>query len=540
MLLMLLGGAWQAAAQHEHGSDPLAMPAAKSPLAGGGNYHFPITTRNPEAQKFFNQGIAQLYGFNHDEAFRLFKRAAELDPAAVMPVWGMALTLGSHINNGPDAARESAAYKTISKARALTAGAPEHERAYVEALAARYSSDLKADTAQLARDYSEAMGILHARYPDDPDAATLYAEALMNLNPWKYWDREGKPLGETARFVAVLEGVLRRWPEHPGANHYYIHAVEASKQPERALPSAQRLGSLVPGAGHLVHMPGHIFARTGDWELAARANEAAVRADRAYLKGRPQEGLYPLMYHPHNIHFLAYARASQGRCQAAAKATSELRQQVLPGLDAMAMIQAFLTYDWLVPLWCPSLPLPEAKPAEKYPLLRAMHHYAAGVRAAWAGQASAARRELDAFRRVAPQVPPDMIYEVDYTAAYLRVAEKSLEAWIATASSDAAGAVRLWREALAAYDELRYDEPPLWYYNVRQSLGAALLRAGEYSEAEKTLREGLAANPRDGRMLFLLWKSMAAQGKTRAAALAESDYRAAWAGADLTLDAGKL
>lgn len=528
------------AAQHNHGADPLSMPSAKALLTGAGNYHFAITTKSPEAQKFFNQGIAQLYGFNHDEAFRLFKRAAELDPAAAMPVWGMALTLGSHINNGPDPAREAAAFQTITKARSLAANAPPHERAYVEALTARYSADPKADTAQLAKNYVAAMAKLHERYPDDPDAATLYAEALMNLNPWKYWDKQGNPLGETARFVAVFESVLQRWPDHPGANHYYIHAVEASKSPERALPSAQRLATLVPGAGHLVHMPSHIYARTGDWELAAKSNEAAVRADRVYLKGRPQEGLYPLMYHPHNLHFLVYARASQGRCQAAARATVELRQQVLPGLDAMPMIQTFLTYDSLVPLWCPSLPAPATAPSEKYPLMRAMHHYASGVRAAWDGKTDAALRELEAFRKFAPLVPPDMIYEAAYTAAHLRVAEKSLEAWIATASGKPQDAVGRWREAVTAYDELRYDEPPLWYYPVRQSLAAALLRDGAAAQAEMVLREALSANPRDPRLLFLLWKSLAAQSKTREAALAETQYRAAWAGADLTLDIARL
>jgi tetratricopeptide (TPR) repeat protein len=471
-----------------------------------------------------------IYGFNHDEAQRLFARAAELDPQSPMPHWGMALSLGSHINNEPEAVREQRAWEAIARARSLAAGAPPHEQRYVAALAARYSPDPKADRKQLARNYAAAMAALHRDFPDDPDAATLYAESLMNLNPWKYWDADGNPLEGTATFVAVLETVLRRWPAHPGANHYYIHAVEASSNPERALAAAQRLGQLVPAAGHLVHMPSHIYARLGDWEPAASANAAAVAVDRAYLNGKPAAGLYPLMYYPHNIHFLLYAQAAQGRCPDAEKTGRDLIAQVTPGLESMPMLQGFVAYVYQLSVWCPSVALP-VPPQAKYPLASVAYHYAKGIRAAWTKDTPAARSALAALRAAAAGVAPETIYEPAFTAAYLQVATASLEARIADAAGDPAAAAAHWRSAVAAQDSLRYDEPPIWYYQTRQSLGALLLRAGKLDEAETVLRDSLTRQPRDGRVLFLLWKTLSAKGQTRQAALVEAEFRAAWKGA---------
>ena len=515
-------------AQHAHPSDGKSNGAAQA-LPATGEYTFRIHTRNPRCQQYFNAAIAMIYGFNHDEAQRLFARAAELDPASPMPHWGMALSLGSHINNDPEAERERKAWEAISRARALTGGAPAHERRYVEALAARYSGDAKADRKQLARNYAAAMAALHRDYPDDPDAATLYAESLMNLNPWKYWAFDGSPTEGTLAFVGVLEGVLRRWPEHPGANHYYIHAVEASPNPERALAAANRLGKLVPAAGHLVHMPSHIYARLGMWDGAASSNAAAVGVDRSYLKGKPGDGLYPLMYYPHNIHFLLYAQGAAGQCAAAAGTGRELVAQVGPGLEAMPMLQGFVAYVYQLSVWCPGVPL-AAPLAEKYALAGVAYQYARGTRLAWGRDLAGARGALESLRAAAGKVAPETIYEAAYTSAYLTVARAALEARIADASGDLAGAAVLWREAVAAQDTLRYDEPPVWYYQVRQSLGAVLLRAGKLAEAEAVLRESLRLQARDGRALFLLWKVLAAQGREREAALVEAEFRAAWKG----------
>ena len=471
-----------------------------------------------------------IYGFNHEEAQRLFARAAQLDPKSAMPHWGMALSLGSHINNEPEAVREQKAWEAIARAKALAANAPPHEQRYVTALAARYSPDPKADRKQLARNYAAAMAALHRDYPDDPDAATLYAESLMNLNPWKYWGADGSPLEGTATFVAVLESVLRRWPEHPGANHYYIHAVEASPNPERALASANRLGKLVPAAGHLVHMPSHIYARLGDWDPAAAANADAVAVDRAYLKGKPADGLYPLMYAPHNIHFLLYAQGAQGRCAAAESTGKELIAQVAPGLAAMPMLQGFVAYVYQLSVWCPSVALP-SPPEEKYALANVAYQYAKGTRAAWANDPAAAKAALAALRAAAAKVAPDTIYEPAYTSAYLQVAASSLEARIAAAAGDLSAAAAHWRTAVAAQDALRYDEPPIWYSQTRQSLGAVLFRAGKLDDAEAVLRDSLVRQPRNGRALFLLRNTLAAKGQARQAALVDAEFQSAWKGA---------
>src|SRR5262245_49332537 len=286
---------------------PAALAAADHPakappqparlIAGLGDVRHPVSTANPEAQRFFDQGLALVFAFNHDEAIRSFRRAAELDPKLAMAQWGIALCHGSNYNLQADEGQLKAAYEALKKAQELAKAAPEHERAYVEALASRYEADPKADRKKLAAAYAGAMRELAKRYPDDLDAATLAAESLMNLRPWELWSKDGKPAEGTEEIVALLEGVMRRRPEHTGANHYYIHAVEASPNPERALPSADRLGRLAPGAGHLVHMPAHIYMRVGDHAKAAECNRRAAEVDRAYIRRSGAAGVYPMMYY---------------------------------------------------------------------------------------------------------------------------------------------------------------------------------------------------------------------------------------------------
>jgi len=520
--------------QHIHPTGPKA-PAAATALPETGGYSFPIQTNATEAQKYFSAGMAMIYGFNHDEAQRLFRRAAELDAHSPMPQWGLALSLGSHINNDPEETREKHAWEAIARAKALAGQAPKHEQRYIDALEARYSPDQKKDRKQLARNYAAAMAALHRDYPDDPDAATLYAESLMNLNPWKYWSADGKPADGTAEFVAVLESVLRRWPGHPGANHYYIHAVEASPNPERALAAANRLGTLVPAAGHLVHMPSHIYARLGHWDPAATSNADAVAADLAFLKANPVEGLYPLMYYPHNIHFLLYARGAQGQCDAAAEAGHDLVKQVSPGLDAMPMLQGFIGYNHQLSVWCPSIPLGPA-PAAKHALATVAYQYALATHEAWKKNIPAAKASQASMKKAAEAVAPETLYEPAYTAAYLTVAKESVAARIADAESNLAQAETHWRNAVEAQDRLRYDEPPMWFYQVRQSLGSVLLRAGKTAEAEAVLRESLTKQARDGRVLFLLWKTLEKAGRTRDAALIEAEFKATWKGGHLKVD----
>lgn len=332
----------------QHADMKMASPEKPATLMSGlGSLHHPVSTTNVEAQRFFDQGLSLVFAFNHDEAVRSFKRAAELDPQMAMAWWGMALALGPNINLDVDPEHEKTAYDAAQKALSLAKNAPDSERDYIEALCKRYSIDPKANLRKLSSDYKNAMGELARKYPDDLDAAVLYAESGMDLRPWKLWTADGKPAEGTEEIVAVLESVLRRNPNHPGAIHYYIHTVEASPNPERALAYASRLPKLMPAAGHLVHMPAHIYQRTGDYEEAARSNEDASAADRAYLTNSGP-GIYGLMYYSHNLHFLAIAYSMQGRLIDSVNAAKLLDANVSPAVKEMRMLEGFLTVTPLI------------------------------------------------------------------------------------------------------------------------------------------------------------------------------------------------
>jgi tetratricopeptide (TPR) repeat protein len=538
--VLLLGVALgSAAADHPPAGDAKAAVL----VSGLGDVHHPVSAATCEAQEFFDQGLAFLYAFHHDEAVRSFRRAAELDTKLAMAHWGVALALGSNYNMpaSPEQLKEALAH--LRKAQQLAGDAPPPEFAYVEALARRYSDDPKADATQLAVAYKKAMGELSRRYPDDLDAATLYAESAMNLRPWKLWDADGRPAEGTEEIVAVLESVLRRNPHHTGANHYYIHAVEASAHPEKALPSADRLRTLAPAAGHLVHMPSHIYLRTGDFEQAARQNELAIAADRATLKASPTRGIYAMMYYNHNIHFLAVARAYQGRRADACKAADELARSVAPHLKDMPMLEAFLPTPMLVldafRRWEDILALPAPDP--KYAVTTALWHFARGSAQAARGKVEDAERERGAFRAVVKDVPADAMFGPHNKARdILTVAERVLEARIAVAKKDHRAAAALLRQAVTADDALNYIEPPDWYLPTRIALGGVLLAGGDYAEAEQVFRDELARRPRGGRALFGLWQSLKAQKNTHAARLVEQEFRAAWKDADTPLTLADL
>src|SRR3984893_15909612 len=323
---------------------PIAQARTKRPspvrlMAGLGEVHHAVSTNNAQAQRFFDQGLKLVYGFNHDEARKSFQRAADLDPKLAMAWWGVALTFGPNYNLPVDLEREKAGYDAVQRALALQQNGSEPEQAYINALAFRYSSDPKVDLHQLDVAYREAMAKLVKSYPDDLDAATLYAESMMNLHPWKLWLRDGKPNEDTEEIIAVLESVLLRDPNHLGANHYYIHAVEASPHPERALASAARLEKLAPAEGHLAHMPSHIYARVGDHSASARCNEVAMAADKKFLSQTHSEGVYKLMYYSHNMHFLAFADTMRGDLAGAKAAANKLVENVKPGVKAMPMLE---------------------------------------------------------------------------------------------------------------------------------------------------------------------------------------------------------
>jgi len=515
---------------------PTPKPA-EALFTGMGAHRHPIRTSSAEAQKYFDQGVVLLFGFNHEEAYRSFERAAQLDPKSPMPHWGMALVLGANYNDPePEVERLKKARAEVEKALALAASAPENERAYVEALSVRYVADpAGADRAKVSRDYAAAMKQLSAKYPDDLDAATLYAESLMNLHPWKLWTPDGKPGEDTVEIVAVLESVIKRDPMHPGANHYYIHAVEASSQPEKALPSAARLETLVPSAGHLVHMPAHIYMRTGDYVAAEKSNAIAADVDRSYIRATGAQGMYPMMYYNHNVHFESSAACMAGRHAVAKKSADVLFADVLPGVPEMAMLEGFLLQPTFVALrfqkWDEIRSMPD--PGPKLPLLRATWLYARAMAAAASGDVAKAEALRDGYIVARDALGSAVMAGPQNTAAALfAVATPVLDARIAAAKGDRKAAIASWRQAVAAEDALAYDEPPAWYYPVRESLGAALLADGDPVEAEKVFRDDLAIHPRNGRSLYGLAEALKAQKRMADAAWAEAQFATAWKDAD--------
>ena len=488
----------------------------------------------------FDQGLAQAFGFNHEAAISSFERAAELDPSAVMPLWGKAWALGPNYNLDIDDARAKLAYDAVVKAQSLAAGAPDNEKAYVDALAVRYSEDLKADRAALARAYSQAMGDLSRRYPDDLDAAVFYAESLMNLTPWKLWTAEGRPTANTEQIVSTLESVLLRNPNHLGANHFYIHAVEASRTPARALPSAQRLATIAESSGHLLHMPAHIYARTGDHAGAAKANADGAAADRRYLLSAPPNGMYGMMYYPHNLHFLADSHMMQGRFTDAKQAADRAAEQLAPHVAMMPMVESMVVMPVSVLLrfskYAEVLAL-QPPPAERT-VQTAWHHFARGTALAKTGNVDEAAAERKLLATAAAAVPETAAFGgggwATATSA-LTVASASLDARIAGARGEHDRAITFWQQAVSTADQLPYDEPPVWFYPVRESLGAALLAAGRHAEAERVFRDDLVKHPRNARALFGLQAALEKQGKASDAAWVQREFNEAWKNADSKL-----
>ncbi|MBM4067836.1 MAG: hypothetical protein FJ271_02660 [Planctomycetes bacterium] len=510
---------------------PATSKSAVMLLPGLGKHHHPVSTRNSEAQKYFDQGLTLLYGFNHDEAARSFSRAADLDPELAMAYWGLALVKGPNYNLDADAGQWRAANKALQMALKLSAKAPPPERAYIHALAKRYTEDPKADRHKLAIAYKTAMGKLTARYPDDLDAATLYAESAMNLRPWKLWSHDAKPAEGTLEILQVLESVLRRNPEHPGANHYYIHAIEASPYPERGLACARRLETLVPAAGHLVHMPAHIYIRIGDYAAAARSNEHAIKADLAYIQRAKPKGAYPMMYFSHNIHFLAVARCFQGRSGDAWKAVEHLAEHVMPHVAEMPMLEGFLLAPPLVlarfQRWDDILAA--RLPGEKLKAARAAWYFARGLAQLGKGNPAAAAKERQEFLALKKVIPKEtMISDWNSAQSVLAIAAAVLDAKLALAVKERARCLDLLRRAVAMEDALAYGEPPDWFLPVRETLGAALLDVGDAAEAEKVFRAGLAQHPRNPRCLFGLRESLKAQRKDYAAQMINIEFQRAW------------
>lgn len=509
-------------------------------IEGLGDHYHTIATAQKDAQSYFNQGLILTFAFNHAEAIRAYERAAELDPASPMPLWGIAYALGPNYNlpAGPDELKQ--AHETVQKALKLAEKAPARERAYVEALAARYSSDPNADYAKLAQDFSARMKALSEAYPDDLDAATLYAESMMNLNPWNLWTKDGQPWDKTMEIVAVLERVLKRDPSNPGANHLYIHAVEASPHPEWALAAAKRLETIAPASGHLVHMPSHIYMLVGDYKAAADANVIAAKVDKDYIDNEHVKGAYPMLYFHHNLHFIAAARGMEGRYGDAAEAASRLTESLHTHADHIPGLRNFVTeYFGMYPLltaarfhdWKTVMAAKE--PAEDLPISRGLRHYARGAAFAADGDVESAMAERNSLDKIIASLPMESRYGNSPAKEVLSVGLSIVDARIAQQKGDLEKVAVDLGAAVAMQDKLAYNEPADWHYPVRESLGAALLKVGKASEAEAVFRDDLKKNPRGGRSLFGLAESLEAQGKADEAMLVRQEFNDAWRTAEI-------
>jgi tetratricopeptide (TPR) repeat protein len=516
--------------------------AADAPplFEGLGNHGRKVMTASPAVQKYFDQGLAFLFAFNHDEAIRSFQHAAALDPDCAMAHWGVAIASGPHYNK-PDlpADRAKEAWAALQLARAKAKAAPPADRALIEALAARYADPAPADRKPLDEAFAQAMRAAWRRFPEDGDIGALYAEAMMDLRPWALWAPDGKPQPGTVEVVATLEAVLKAHPDHPLALHLYIHAVEASPNPEKAERAADRLRHLQPALGHMVHMPSHTYIRRGRWQEAVEANERAIRADGDYAKTVPGQGFYR-MYMAHNHHMLAFAAMMQGRSAKSLAAGRAMlagvpREWVAQPKNAaiadgyvaapLEVMKRFGRWDDL---------LAEPEPPEIFPIARAMRRELRGVAYAAKGRVAEAREEQKLFLEAVKKTSKEATFGNNRAADLFAVAADVLEGEILAREGKLADAVAALRSAAAKEDKLRYSEPPDWVVPVKHALGAWLLKAGQFEEAEAVYRADLAQWPDNGWSLFGLAASLEAQGKTAEAAAARRAFDAAWKRADVT------
>jgi tetratricopeptide (TPR) repeat protein len=504
-------------------------------MTGLGDLHHPVSTKNAGAQEFFDQGLRLIYAFNHAEAARSFHKAAELDPKLAIAYWGIAEAVGPNYNDPASEDRFKQAHEAIQKAVDLSGDASDAERGYILAMAKRFPADPKSDRRKAAEGYRDAMREVVKNNPDDLDAATLFAESGMDLHPWGLWHRDGTPEAGTEEIVATLESVIKRDPNHLGALHYYIHAVEASNSPERALAGANRLASLAPAAGHIVHMPAHVYIRTGDYAAAVKTNETAAAVDRAYIQRSGAQGIYPMMYYSHNLHFIAMCSAMTGDYAQSHKAAEMLATHVGPSVKDMPPLEGFMTIPMAVDVrfhkW--DAILATKAPAAEMKATTGFWHFARGMALAGKGRTSEAEAEYKIVAEAEKATSPDAIFQMpvnNKTKDILKIAENVLGAQVALAKKDTAAAVGMLREAVAVQDTLKYDEPQDWFFPVRESLGGVLLMNGDAKAAEQIFREDLTKNLRNPRSLFGLHQALKAQDRNSDAWFVEQEFHKAWKG----------
>jgi len=525
---------------------PDLAPVGATLLEGLGNYSMPVTAATAEVQRWFDQGLALTYGFNHDAAERSFLKAAELDPDCAMCWWGAALVLGPHVNSKMDPGNNAKAWDRLQRALDAADDVGDKEQAFIEALSARYAAEPPEDRRPLDEAYAEAMGRLASEFPDDLDAVTLHAESLMDLQPWDYWDADGKAKGHTAEVLSQLESVISRAPDHAGALHLYVHAVEASPEPSKGVAAADRLRTLLPGSGHLVHMPAHIYARVGRYHDAVIANQNAIGADDSYLAiCKPGPGVYPLGYVPHNHHFLWFAATMEGAsaiaiaaAAATGKRTSDPELMRMPGFGAM---QNFALTPMFADLRFGRWDAIEAmaKPADDLPYMQAMWNYAQAMAAVRQGRLDDAKTHHADLAKATgdPGIEKMLAWDRYSLIGGVRIAERFVAAELARAAGDYDGAIVALKAAVVIEDTLPYDEPPAWHWPTRQALGAVLLAAGKPAEAEAAYREELKRNPENGWSLHGLEKSLRAQKRAAEADAVKARFAQAWSNADIDLNA---
>jgi len=532
-------------------SDAALVIKAGAPLFSGLGLHtLAITASDPGVQRYFDQGLILAFGFNHAESIRSFKAAQKLDPQCAMCFWGEALAIGPNINvtsNGSvimsDADRLTA-YAVLNKAIALKKFASVKEGDYIDALSARYNGDVSTERMPLDLAYAEAMGQLAEKYPEDNDAAALYAESLMNTMPWNYWLGDGDPKPDTVKVISGLEHIIRNDPEHPLALHLYIHATEASLNPQRAEAAADELANLVPGSGHLVHMPAHIYWRVGRYHDASVANVRAAEVDEEYIAQCNAQGFYPALYYPHNIHFLWAASSMEGRSEVAISAARKVAANIrLEQIEQFPTVEFFNTIPLLALTqfgrWDELLE--EPRPPEALSYSNAIWHYTRGVAFSRKGDIDAAKAEHTALQDLLGDVKVVFLDSRDYPASsLLGIANNLLRGEIAIAESNLDLAISEFSSAVDAQDALPYTEPPFWYYPTRQSLGVAHLLAGNAEEAEAVYRKDLTIYPRNGWSMYGLMQSLEAQEKFDAALEVEDKFDLIWALADVKLSGSRL
>ncbi|MGR9053703.1 MAG: hypothetical protein ACU84J_13745 [Gammaproteobacteria bacterium] len=529
-------------------SSPPATPPTLPLFEDLGRHHYPVTTLSETSQRYFDQGLILAFGFNHAEAARSFREAYRLDPECALCYWGEALVLGPNINTPMDPADVAAAYAASRKASALSSRATDKEKALIEALTKRYSDPPPRDRAPLDQAYADAMRSAAERYPDDATVLSLYAEALMDLHPWDFWSKQGDAKPWTAAVVSVLERALATDADHPLANHLYIHAMEASPYAEKALPSARRLPSLVPGSGHLVHMPAHIYIRIGRYRDAILANQRAVAVDTGYLSHDHTESVYTLAYVPHNHHFLWAAAIKTGRKALSLDAGEETASRVDPVMLRQPGLTGTLQHFYSIPLYTRALfgdwdiILEQAPPPADLVYVTGIWHYARGLALLRKGSSNDATAELAMLEQTLsdPAVKGLTVFDLNPVSTLLEIGAAILHGELAAARGRSDEAIAHLQHAVLLEDGLNYTEPKDWYLPPRQVLGAILLEAGKPDRAEAVYRQDLVYHPQNGWSLFGLIQCLKAQSKKEEADAVQKQFDEVWADADVTLTGSRF